>query len=198
LIGTEGINLPVSQGNCNPICKKVVILCLGIAAALSGCTTTESGRTTYDPDSGTTIVTGRQTTIAPLAGAVRTIFLKAELAPGDTELYLVVLYLSSNGWLSADQVWDSSGVKLQGFTGQNETIPIQYSQITKEIYYIPLTRRYLEKHQRSGIDIRLMGPKGTVIATQAPIFVQGFLANVDAVNRRPSGEVIVKKLVQAP
>jgi hypothetical protein len=89
-------------------------------------------------------------------------------------------------------------VKLQGFTGQNEAIPIQYSQITKEIYYIPLTRRYLEKHQRSGIDIRLMGPKGTVIATQAPIFVQGFLANVDAVNRRPSGEVIVKKLVQAP
>jgi hypothetical protein len=178
--------------------KKVVILCLGIAAALSGCTTTESGRTTYDPDSGTTIVTGRQTTIAPLAGAVRTIFLKAELAPGDTELYLVVLYLSSNGWLSADQVWDSSGVKLQGLTGQNETIPIQYGQITKEVYYIPLTRPYLEKHRRSGINIRLKGSDGTVIATQAPIFVQGFLANLDATQKPVAGEVTVKNLVPEP
>ena len=121
-------------------CKSVIILCLGIAVALSACTTTQTGQTSYDHAAGTTIVTGRQTTIAPLAGAVRTIFLKAEMAPGDTELYLVVLYLSTNGWLSADQVWDASGEKLPGFMGQNETIPIQYGQVTKEIYYIPLTR----------------------------------------------------------
>jgi hypothetical protein len=176
-------------------CKTIVILCFGVAAALSGCTTTESGRTSYDPESGTTIVTGRQTTIAPLAGAVRTIFLKAEMASGDTEMYLVVLYLSTNGWLSADQVWDSSGKKLQGFMGQSESIPIQYGQITKEIYYIPLSRRYLEKHRKSGVAIRIKGAKGTVIATQAPIFVTGFLAAVDAV--KPKGNVIVKKLAQA-
>lgn len=177
--------------------KSPIILCLSVAAALSACTTTETGRTTYDPAAGTTIVTGRQTTIAPLAGAVRTIFLKAEMAPGDTELYLVVLYLSTNGWLSADQVWDSSGEKLRGFMGPSETIPIQYGQVTKEIYYIPLTRRYLEKHRKSGLEIRLKGPNGTLIAKQAPIFVTGFLADVDAVKAKPKGEVIVKKLVQA-
>jgi hypothetical protein len=175
--------------------KSVIILGLSIAAALSACTTTETGRTTYDPEAGTTIVTGRQTTIAPLAGAVRTIFLKAEMAPADTELYLVVLYLSTKGWLSADQVWDSSGQKLPGFMGQNETIPIQYGQVTKEIYYIPLTRSYLEKHRKSGIEVRLKGPNGTVVAQQPPIFVTGFLADVDAVKSK--GQVIVKKLAQA-
>jgi hypothetical protein len=117
------------------------------------------------------------------------------MASGDTEMYLVVLYLSTNGWLSADQVWDSSGKKLQGFMGQSESIPIQYGQITKEIYYIPLSRRYLEKHRKSGVAIRIKGAKGTVIATQAPIFVTGFLAAVDAV--KPKGNVIVKKLAQA-
>jgi len=177
--------------------KSVIILCLSVAAALSGCTTTETGRTTYDPEAATTIVTGRQTTIAPLMGAVQTIFLKAEMARGDTELYLVVLYLSTKGWLSADHVWDSSGKKLQGFAGQNETIPIQYGQVTKEIYYIPLTRRYLENHRKSGIEIHLKGPNGTVVATQQPSFVTGFLADVVAVKAKPSGEVIVKKLVQA-
>jgi hypothetical protein len=176
-------------------CKTIIIFCFVIAAALSGCTTTESGRTSYDPESGTVIVTGRQTTIAPLAGAVRTIFLKAEMATGDTEMYLVVLYLSSNGWLSADQVWDSSGQKLRGFMGQSESIPMQYGEITKEIYYIPLSRRYLDKHRQSGIAIRLKGAKGTVVATQAPIFVTGFLADVDAVKSK--GEVFVKKLAQA-
>ncbi|MGA7125692.1 MAG: hypothetical protein WBZ19_05265 [Chthoniobacterales bacterium] len=178
-------------------CKSVTILCVCIVVALSACTTTETGQTSYDHAAGTTIVTGRQTTIAPLAGAVRTIFLKAEMAPGDTELYLVVLYLSTKGWLSADQVWDASGEKLRGFMGQNETIPIQYGQVTKEIYYIPLTRRYLEKHRKSGIQVRLKGPNGTLVATQLPTFVSGFLAAVDAVNAKPSGEVIVKKLAQA-
>jgi hypothetical protein len=177
-------------------CKSVIILCLCVAAALSACTTTETGHTSYDPEAATTIVTGRQTTIAPLAGPVRTIFLKAEMAPGDTELYLVVLYLSTKGWLSADQVWDSSGEKLRGFMGQNETIPIQYGQVTKEIYYIPLTRRYLENHRKSGIEVHLKGPNGTVVASQQPIFVTRFLAEVDAVKAKPSGQVIVKKLVQ--
>jgi hypothetical protein len=178
-------------------CKNGIILCLGVVAALSACTTTETGRTTYDPEAATTIVTGRQTTIAPFVGAVRTIFLKAEMAPGDTELYLVVLYLSTKGWLSADQVWDSSGKKLQGFKGEDETISIQYGQVTKEIYYIPLTRHYLENHRKSGIEIHLKGPNGTLVATQAPIFVSRFLADVDAVKAKRSGEVIVKKLVQA-
>jgi hypothetical protein len=175
--------------------KSLMILCLSVGAALSACTTTETGRTTYDPGAATTIVTGRQTTIAPLAGAVRTIFLKAEIAPGDTELYLVVLYLSTKGWLSADQVWDSSGEKLLGFMGQNETIPIQYGQVTKEIYYIPLTRSYLEKHRKSGIEIHLKGPNGAMVATQPPTSVSGFLADVDAVKAK--GQVIVKKLAQA-
>jgi hypothetical protein len=178
-------------------CKNVIIPCLSVAAALSACTTTETGDTTYDPKAAMAIVTGRQTTIAPLMGAVRTIFLKAEMAPGDSELYLVVLYLSTKGWLSADQVRDSSGEKLQGFMGQNETIPIQYGQVTKEIYYIPLTRRYLENHRKSGIEIHLKGPNGTVVATQPPIFVSGFLADVDAVKAKRYGEVIVKKLAQA-
>ena len=177
-------------------CKSVITLCLSVAAALSACTTTETGHTTYDPDAATTIVTGRQTTIAPLMGAVRTIFLKAEMAPGDSELYLVVLYLSAKGWLSADQVWDSSGKKLQAFMGQNETIPIQHGQVTKEIYYIPLTRHYLEKHRKSGIEIHLKGPTGTVVATQPPIFVTGFLADLDAVKGKRPSEMIVKKLVQ--
>lgn len=177
--------------------KSSIILCLSVAAALSACTTTETGRTTYDPEAATTIVTGSQTTVAPLAGAVRTIFLKAEMAPGNSELYLVVLYLSTKGWLSADQVWDSSGVKLQGFAGQNETVPVQYGQVTKEIYYIPLTRRYLEHHRKSGLEIHLKGPNGTVVATQPPVFVSGFLAAVDAVKTKPRGEVRVKKLVQA-
>jgi hypothetical protein len=176
--------------------KSLMILCLSVGAALSACTTTETGRTTYDPNAATTIVTGRQTTIAPLMGAVRTIFLKAEMNPGDSELYLVVLYLSTKGWLSADQVRDSSGVELQGFMGQNETIPVQYGQVTKEIYYIPLTRRYLENHRKSGIEIHLKGPNGTVVATQPPIFVTGFLADVDAVKAKRSGQGTVKKLAQ--
>jgi hypothetical protein len=177
-------------------CRSVLILCMSVAAALSACTTTKTGHTTYDPNAATTIVTGRQTTIAPLMGAVRTIFLKAEMNPGDSELYLVVLYLSTKGWLSADQVRDSSGLKLQGFMGQNETIPVQYGQVTKEIYYIPLTRRYLENHRKSGIEIHLKGPNGTVVATQPPIFVTGFLADVDAVKAKRSGQVTVKKLAQ--
>ena len=176
-------------------CKSVISLC--IAVALSACTTTEKGGSSYVREAGTTIVTGRQTTLAPLAGAVRTMYLKAEMAPGDTELYLVVLYLSTSGWLSADQVWDVSGEKLRGFMGPNETIPIQYGQVTKEIYYIPLTRRYLEKHRKSGIEVHLKGPNGTLVATQPPVFISGFLADVDAVKAKPSGEVIVKKLVQA-
>ena len=86
--------------------------------------------------------------------------------------------------------------EVAGIDGQNETVPIQYGQVTKEIYYIPLTRRYLEKHRKSGIEVRLKGPNGTLVATQLPTFM-GFLADIDAVKAKPTGEVIVKKLAQA-
>jgi hypothetical protein len=77
------------------------------------------------------------------------------IALGNTGLYLVVLYLSVDGWLSADHVWDSSGTKLVGLQGGNETISTQFNQVTKEIYYIPLARGYLEAHRRSGFSIFL-------------------------------------------
>jgi hypothetical protein len=168
------------------------------ALILSGCTTTKPGNVTYDPKAKTTIVTGKETTISPFVGAVRTIFLKAEISPGNTGLYLVVLYLSSDGWLSADQVWDSSGAKLQGFRGSDEKFPVKFGQVTKEIYYVPLSPHYLEAHRHSGISIRLQGPKGTLAATQSATFVQGFLADLDATEKRVAGEVTVKNLIPEP
>jgi hypothetical protein len=165
------------------------------ATALSACSTTESGGVAYDSNAETTIVTGRQTTIQPLAGPVRTYFLKAEISPGQTDLYLVVLYLSVNGWLSAGQVSDSDGQTIQGFRGADESFDIKYGRVTKEIYYIPLTRRYLEQHRNSGIDFRLRGATGTLVATQPAAFVQGFLASLDSTQKRLAGEVIVKKLI---
>ena len=175
--------------------SKIITLYFCLAVALSGCTTTQSGKTTYDPEAKATIVTGKETTIAPLMGAVRTIFLKAEISPGETGLYLVVLYLSADGWLSADEIWDSSGARLAGLRGSNETFPIQFGQVTKEIYYIPLTRRYLQAHQKSGIDIYLKGANGTLTATQSSGFVNSFLADLDATENRLHGEVVVKDLV---
>jgi hypothetical protein len=44
--------------------------------------------------------------------------------------------------------------------------------------YIPLTRPYLEDHQRSGITIYLKGPNDTMTATQESSSVSGFLANL--------------------
>ena len=168
------------------------------ALILSGCTTTKPGNITYDPKAQTTIVTGKETTISPLVGAVRTVFLKAEISPGNTGLFLVVLYLSSDGWLSADEVWDSSGAKLEGFRGSDEKFPAKFGQVTKEIYYVPLSSHYLKAHRHSGISIRLQGPKGTLAATQPAPFVQGFLANLDATQKRVVGEVTVKKLIPEP
>jgi hypothetical protein len=154
------------------------------ALILSGCTTTKPGNITYDPEVKATIVTGKEMTVSPLAGAVRTVFLKAEISPGNTGLYLVVLYLSSDGWLSANQVWDSSGAKLEGFRGSDEKFPVKFGQVTKEIYYVPLSSHYLEAHRHSGISIRLQGPKGTLAATQPASFIEGFLTNLDATRRR--------------
>jgi len=168
------------------------------ALILSGCTTTKPGNVTYDPKAKTTIVTGKETTISPLVGALRTVFLKAEISPDNTGLYLVVLYLSSDGWLSADEVWDSSGAKLEGFRGSDEKFPIKFGQVTKEIYYIPLTRRYLEAHRQSGIDIRLEGAKGAIAATQPASFIGGFLASLDATQQRLEGQVTVKELIPEP
>ena len=165
------------------------------AAALSACTTTESGRVTYDSEARTTIVTGRQTSIQPLVGPVRTLFLKAEISPGETGLYLVVLYLSVDGWLSADHVWDSSGTKLEGLEGGNETISTEFNHVTKEIFYIPLTRRYLEAHRHSGFSIFLGGSKNVLAASQPASFVDEFLRNLDDTKRKLRGEVIVKKLI---
>jgi hypothetical protein len=164
------------------------------AAALSACSTTESGRVTYDSEARTTIVTGRQTTIQPLVGPVRTLFLKAEISPGQTGLYLVVLYLSVDGWLSADRVWDSSGTKLEGLEGSNETISTEFNQVTKEIFYIPLTRRYLEAHRRSGFSIFLGGKKNVLATSQPASYVNEFLTSLDNIRK---GEVIVKKLVRS-
>ncbi|MBV8214823.1 MAG: hypothetical protein JOZ08_16575 [Verrucomicrobia bacterium] len=166
-----------------------------LAIGLSACSTTESGGVTYDSEAHTTIVTGRQTTLQPLVGPVRTLFLKAEISPGETGLYLVVLYLSVDGWLSADHVWDSSGMKLVGLQGSNETISIQFNQVTKEIYYIPLTRRYLAAHRRSGFSIFLRGTRSVVAASQSARFVDEFLTSLDTTKRRLEGEVIVKKLI---
>jgi hypothetical protein len=154
------------------------------AAALSACSTTESGKVSYDPDARTTIVTGRQTTIQPLTGPVRTLFLKAEISPGDTGLYLVVLYFSIDGWLSVDHVWDSSGTKLKGLEGGNETISTEFNQVTKEIFYIPLTRRYLEAHRRSGLSIFLGGKKTVLAASQPARFVDEFLTDLDNTKRK--------------
>jgi hypothetical protein len=168
------------------------------ALILSGCSTTKPGEVTYDTEAKATIVTGKATTFSPLVGAVRTVFLKAEISPGDTGLYLVVLYLSADGWLSVDQVWDSSGAKLQGFRGSDESFSVKFGQITKEIYYIPLTPRYLEAHRESGINLRLQGARGTLAATQPAAFVQGFLANLDATQKRVAGEVTVKNLIPEP
>jgi len=165
------------------------------AIALSACSTTESGGVTYDSKASATIVTGRQMTIQPLVGPVRTLFLKAEISPGETGLYLVVLYLSVDGWLSADHVWDSSGTKLVGLEGSNETISIQFNQVTKEIYYIPLTRHYLEAHRRSGFSIFLGGNRTVVAASQPARFVDEFLTSLDTTERKLEGEVIVKKLI---
>lgn len=172
-------------------------LCL--ALIFSGCTTTKPGDVTYDAEAKTTIVTGKASTFSPLVGAVRTVFLKAEMSPGNTEVYLVVLYLSADGWLSADQVWDSSGAKLEGFRGSDESFANKFGQITKEIYYIHLTPRYLEAHRESGINIRLQGEKGALAATQPATFVQGFLASLDAAQKRVAGDVAVKGLIsEAP
>src|ERR1700741_888092 len=91
------------------------ILGVAFAIAISGCSTIKSGGVTYDSDSRTTIVTGKETTISPLAGPVRTLFLKAEISPGETGLYLVVLYLSVDGWPYADRVVDSDGHRLECF-----------------------------------------------------------------------------------
>jgi hypothetical protein len=166
------------------------------AVALSACSTTESGGVTYDSKANTTIVTGRQMTIQPLAGPVRTLFLKAEISPGETGLYLVVLYLSIDGWLSADHVWDSSGNQLVGLQGSNETVQIEFNKVTKEIYYIPLTRRYLEAHRRSGFSIFLKGnTKSVVAASQPPGFVDEFLTSLNGTEKKLSGEVIVKQLI---
>ena len=122
-------------------------------------------------------------------------FLKAEIAPGDTELYFVVLYLSVDGWLSADEVIDSAGTKLQGLQGDNEAFDVRFGQVTKEIYYIPMTRRYLLNHLKTGINIYLKGSRSTVVATQPAAFVSGFLTDVDATKTKLAGEVIVKKLI---
>jgi hypothetical protein len=166
-----------------------------LAIAVCGCTTIKSGGVTYDSMSRTTIVTGKETTISPLAGSVRTLFLKAEISPGETGLYLVVLYLSVNGWLSADKVWDSDGHRLEGLRGSEERFDVKDGQVTKEIYYIPLTRPYLEAHRKSGINIRLQGAKGAVAATQSGSFVSGFLTSFDATKRKLNGQVTVKELI---
>ena len=129
--------------------------------------------------------------MSPLAGPVRTLFLKAEISPGQTGLYLVILYLSVNGWLSADHVLDSEGHRIQGFRGADESFDVKYGRVTKEIYYIPLTRRYLEAHRNSGMNFRLQGPKGTLIVTQPANFVGRFLADVDTAKRAPT----VKNLI---
>jgi hypothetical protein len=167
------------------------------AIAVSGCTSIKSGGVTYDSDARTTIVTGKETTISPLAGPVRTLFLKAEISPGETELYLVVLYLSVDGWLYADRVVDSDGHTLQGFRGADEAYDVRFGHITKEIYYIPLTRRYLEAHRRSGINLRLTGAKGVVAATQPANFVRDFLTTLDATKTKLAREVIGNALVLA-
>ena len=169
-----------------------------LAVGLSGCSSTKPGQVTYDAKALTTIVTGKEMTISPLVGPVRTLFLKAEISPGETELYLVVLYLSVNGWLSADLVWDASGKKLQGFRGQDETFDVQSSQVTKEIYYIPLNRAYLEAHRHSGLEIHLKGPTSVVAATQPASFVDQFLSTYDATTRKLRGEVRVHRLIPAP
>jgi hypothetical protein len=174
---------------------KLITLCLCLAIVFSACTTTQSGKISYDPEAKATIVTGNETTIAPLAGAVRTMFLKAEISPAETGLYLVVLYLSTDGWLSAHEIWDSSGTRLVGLRGSNEAVPIQFGQVTKEIYYIPLTRRYLEAHRKSGIDIYLKGASGTLTATQPSSFVNSFLVDLDSTENRLHGEVVVKQLI---
>jgi hypothetical protein len=168
------------------------------ALILSGCTTTKPGDVTYDTEAKATIVTGQSTTFSPLIGAVRTVFLKAEISPGNTGLYLVVLYLSADGWLSADQVWDSSGAKLQGFRGSDDTFSVKFGQITKETYYIPLTQRYFEAHRQSGINISLQGTKGTLVASQPATFVQGFLAKLEATQKRVAGDVTVENLIPKP
>ena len=170
-------------------------LAVVFATTFSACSTSQSGRVTYDSGAGTTIVTGRQTTIQPLAGPVRILFLKAEISPGQTGLYLVVLYLSVNGWLSADKVVDSDGHTFEGLRGTDESIDVKYDRITKEIYYIPVTRKYLEQHRDSGINLHLQGAKGTLAATQPATFVQGFLASLDATQERLANKVIVKKLI---
>jgi len=126
---------------------------------------------------------------------VRTLFLKAEISPGETGLYLVVLYLSVDGWLSADHVWDASGRKLVGLQGNNETVSMQFNQVTKEVYYIPLTRGYLEAHRRSGFRIFLGGSRSVIAASQSAQFVNDFLTSLDTTKRKLEGDVIVKKLI---
>jgi hypothetical protein len=173
----------------------LAIVGAAFAIAMTGCTTIKSGGVTYDSASRTTIVTGKETTISPLAGPVRTLFLKAEISPGETELYLVVLYLSVDGWLYADRVVDSDGHTLQGFRGADEAVDVRFGHVTKEIYYIPLTRRYLEAHRRSGINLRLTGAKGVVAATQPANFVRDFLTTLDATKTKLAREVIGNALV---
>src|SRR5260370_7901466 len=95
--------------------SKFIILCLCLAFVLSGCTTTQSGKTTYDPEARTTIVTGKESTLAPLMGAVRTIFLNAEISPGETGLYLLVLYLSVHRLFSPNILYHSSTTRLLRF-----------------------------------------------------------------------------------
>jgi hypothetical protein len=165
---------------------------------LSGCTTSKPGQVTYDAKALTTIVTGKETTISPLVGPVRTLFLKAEISPNESELYLVVLYLSTNGWLSADEVWDSAGHRLQGYRGKDEVFDFQFGKVTKEIYYIPLNRSYLEAHRRSGLEIRLKGPASAVAASQPASFVDQFLAAYDSTERKLTGEVKVHRLIPVP
>ncbi|QFY43224.1 hypothetical protein F6R98_11830 [Candidatus Methylospira mobilis] len=79
-------------------------------------------------------------------------------------------------WLGFDKAFDSSGKKFHALTVKHKP-DCQLLCGYDEVLEIELTRKYLDDHAQTGVNMRLYGPAGAASApfTLPAAYLQGFL-----------------------
>lgn len=169
------------------------ILPILVVTLLCGCASniTSSGQSaagtdiTYDPYLGGYTVRGKVVDLGGFPNVTKVCLRGGFDKHGQNEFYqLYVLHWSQTGWYFLHSASDANAVFLP-LRKLDQSVSI--GATVQEQVAIDLTRDYLSSHQTSGMDIRVLGSKGSLIVKLNALYIQGFLQKFDGFKANPTG-----------
>jgi hypothetical protein len=139
----------------------------------------------FDPYAGGYSVTGKQLGLGDFPNITK-LWLRGGFDKNrQNEFFQLYIYhWSQTGWLFLNSASDIDATVLPVHV-LSQDLAVTGGGTVEEHVAIDLTRDYLLTHQTNGLNIRIMGSKGSLVVTVNGMYIQGFLQKFDALKLNP-------------